>query len=55
MAQNENKDRLDPEVIKEIQERLRRGENFWRLIDQYNLPIEKKLELIRLFGDDKWD
>ncbi len=45
----------DPKILKEIQERLEKGENLWRIIDQYQLTTDQKIELLRLFDDQKWD
>ncbi len=47
--------RLDPKIINEISQRLQAGETLWRIIDDYDLPLEQKLELLRLFDDQKWD
>ncbi|MFQ5708850.1 MAG: hypothetical protein ACE5HO_15445 [bacterium] len=47
--------KLDPQIIREIQKRLQAGENLWRILDQYSLTVDQKIELLRLFGDQKWD
>ena len=49
------KEKLDTRIIQEIHERLKKGENLWRILDQYDLTMEQKLELIRIFEDQKWD
>jgi len=49
------KEPLDPKVIQEISERLQKGEHLWRLLDQYELSMRHKLELLQLFDDQKWD
>lgn len=46
---------IDPEILKEIQQRLENGEHLWRVIDQYKLTTDQKLEILRLFDDQKWD
>jgi len=45
----------DKKILKEIQQRLERGENLWRIIDQYQLSTDQKIEVLRLFDDQKWD
>ncbi len=45
----------DPKIIKEIQQRLEKGENLWRIIDLYDLTTEEKIEILRLFEDQRWD
>ncbi|MFQ5674591.1 MAG: hypothetical protein ACE5G1_01730 [bacterium] len=45
----------DPKTLKEIQKRLAQGEHLWRIIDQYELSMDEKLEVLRLFDDQKWD
>lgn len=45
----------NPKILKEIQKRLEKGENLWRILDQYNLSTDEKLEILRIFGDEKWD
>lgn len=42
-------------ILKEIQERLQKGEHLWRIIDQYELTMDQRLEVLRLFDDQKWD
>jgi len=49
------KEEPPPEVLREIQRRLQNGENLWRIIDDYELTTEQKLEVLRLFDDQKWD
>lgn len=44
-----------PEILREIQKRIAKGENLWRIIDQYNLSTDEKIEVLRLFDDQKWD
>jgi|GEM_PF-2069036 len=44
-----------PDIIKEIAARLQKGEHLWRLLDQYDLTTDEKLELLKLFDDQKWD
>lgn len=44
-----------PDIIKEIAARLEKGEHLWRLLDQYELTTDEKLELLRRFDDHKWD
>jgi hypothetical protein len=46
---------LDPEMLKEIQQRLEKGENLWRILDHYDLSTDQKIEILRLFDDQKWD
>lgn len=46
---------LDPKILQEIQQRLQKGENLWRILDQYELTTDEKLEILRLFDDQKWD
>ncbi|MFQ5603099.1 MAG: hypothetical protein ACE5HS_07500 [bacterium] len=46
---------LNSKLIQEIQKRLQKGENLWRILDQYNLSVDDKIELLRLFDDQKWD
>lgn len=46
---------LDAKVLQEIQRKLEKGEHLWRIIDQYNLSTDQKLEVLRLFDDQKWD
>lgn len=46
---------IDKQLLQEIQKRLQNGEHLWRIIDQYELSMEQKLELLRLFDDQKWD
>ncbi len=45
----------DPKILKEIQQRLEKGEHLWRIIDGYDLTTDQKLEVLRLFDDQKWD
>lgn len=45
----------EKKILKEIQKRLEQGENLWRIIDQYQLSTDQKLEILRLFDDQKWD
>jgi hypothetical protein len=45
----------DPKILREIQQRLEKGENLWRIIDGYNLTTDEKIEILRLFDDQKWD
>jgi len=45
----------NPKIVKEIQKRLEQGENLWRLLDQYELTTDEKIEILRLFDDQKWD
>ncbi len=45
----------DQEVVREIAQRLQKGEHLWRLLDQYQLTTDQKLEILRLFDDQKWD
>lgn len=45
----------DSKILQEIQQRLQKGEHLWRIIDQYDLTMEQKLEFLRLFDDQKWD
>ncbi|MFQ5638687.1 MAG: hypothetical protein ACE5IR_11910 [bacterium] len=45
----------DPEILKEIQHLLAKGENLWRIIDLYDLTTDEKIEILRLFDDQKWD
>lgn len=45
----------DPKMLREIQKRIEQGENLWRIIDQYNLSTDEKIEVLRLFDDQKWD
>ncbi|MCG8605397.1 hypothetical protein MJD09_10415 [bacterium] len=45
----------DPKILQEIQQRLEKGENLWRIIDQYGLTMDQRLEVLRLFDDQKWD
>lgn len=47
--------KLDTEILKEIQKRLEKGENLWRILDQYDLTTDQKIEILRLFDDQKWD
>ncbi len=49
------REKLDTRIIQEIQQRLKKGENLWRILDQYDLTLEQKLELIRIFENQKWD
>ncbi len=44
-----------PNVLREIQKRIEKGENLWRIIDQYDLTTDEKIEILRLFDDQKWD
>ena len=46
---------IDAKILKQIQEKLQKGENLWRIIDQYDLTTEQKLEILRLFDEQKWD
>jgi hypothetical protein len=45
----------DRKILQEIQQRLEKGENLWRIIDQYGLSMDERLEVLRLFDDQKWD
>lgn len=45
----------DKKVLKEIQQRLQQGESLWRIIDQYQLTTDQKIEILRLFDDQRWD
>jgi len=45
----------DDKIVREIQQRLQRGESLWQIMDQYNLTTDQKVELLRLFDDQKWD
>ncbi len=47
--------KLDPKLLKQIQARLQKGEHLWRIIDQYDLTLDEKLEILRLFDDNRWD
>lgn len=42
-------------IVREIQKRLEKGANLWRIIDQYDLTTDEKIEVLRLFDDQKWD
>ncbi|MFQ5754076.1 MAG: hypothetical protein ACE5HI_18970 [bacterium] len=42
-------------ILLEIQKRLDKGENLWRILDQYELTMDEKIEVLRLFDDQKWD
>lgn len=57
MANKEKKvmESPDPKILKEIQQRLEKGEHLWRIIDGYDLTTDQKLEVLRLFDDQKWD
>jgi len=48
-------EKLDTEILKEIQKRLEKGENLWRILDHYDLTTDQKIEILRLFDDQKWD
>lgn len=39
---------LNPQMLKEIQKRLEKGENLWRILDQYDLSTDQKIEILRL-------
>ncbi len=45
----------EPKIIQDIQKRLEKGESLWRILDQYNLSTDEKIEILRLFDDQKWD
>jgi len=45
----------DKKVLQEIQKRLEKGENLWRIMDQYEFSLDERLEILRLFDDQKWD
>ncbi len=49
------KNKIDSKIIKEIQSRLEKGENLWRVLDTYDLTTEQKIEILRIFDDQKWD
>jgi len=42
-------------ILQEIQQRLQNGEHLWAIIDQYKLTTDQKIEVLRLFDDQKWD
>lgn len=46
---------LDVEIIKEIQSRLDRGDNLWSILDRYELTMDEKIEILRVFDDQRWD
>lgn len=46
---------IDPKILQEIQRRLQKGEHLWRILEQYDLTTDEKIELLRLFDDHRWD
>jgi len=45
----------DKRILQEIQQRLQKGEHLWQIIDQYDLSTDQKIEVLRLFDDQRWD
>jgi len=45
----------DKKTIQEIQQRVQNGESLWRIIDEYQLSRDEKIEILRLLDDHRWD
>jgi hypothetical protein len=47
--------KLDPKILEDIRKRLEKGEHLWQVIDSYELTMNERLEILRLFDDQRWD